>query len=92
MIKSLAITVTLATALGLGACGNTPSERAGSGAVIGGVGGAVVGSAVSGGRAGGTLTGAAVGAASGAVVGAATAPCSRYRYNRRTGRRICVRR
>lgn len=54
-----------ASALLLGACGTTVTERAATGAL----GGAAVGGAV-----GGDLEGAAVGAAIGGVAGAATTP------------------
>lgn len=80
-----------ATTLSLGLAGcNTPSERAGGGALIGAATGAAVGGATTG-TASGAAVGAAVGGATGAVVGAATAPCARYGYDR-YGRRFCVRR
>jgi hypothetical protein len=51
------------------ACGETPGDRALSGAGIGAVGGAVVGAMV-----GAPLAGAAIGAAAGGVTGAVTTP------------------
>jgi hypothetical protein len=61
-------------ALSLGACGNTPGQRALSGGAIGAGGGAAVG-AVTGGS---PLTGALIGGAGGAAAGALTAPARRY--------------
>jgi hypothetical protein len=65
--------ITLAAAvamLGLAACGNTPGDRALSGAGLGAVGGA----AVSGLTGGSVLGGAVLGGAAGAAVGALTSP------------------
>ncbi len=80
-MKRLA-TLAMVSALGLGlaACGETRSERAVSGGLIGAGAGALVGSAVSGGRVGGTLAGAAIGGAGGAIVGAETRPARRGCY------------
>jgi hypothetical protein len=79
------ILLTAAVALSLGACGTTESsDRALTGAAVGGATGAVVGGLATG-RAGGALAGAAVGAAGGAVIGAATTPrrdCYYDVYNR----------
>jgi len=59
-------------ALALAGCSPRESDRALTGAAVGGAAGAVIGGAATG-RAGGALAGAAVGAATGAAVGAATA-------------------
>ena len=78
--------LTLSTA----AC-NTPGERAGGGAIIGGVAGAAVGGAATG-RTSGALAGAAIGAAGGAIVGGATAPrspCPYGTYRDRFGNLYC---
>ncbi|MEM7547907.1 MAG: hypothetical protein AAF367_20470 [Pseudomonadota bacterium] len=64
LVAGVVIVVTLA------ACGNRPTERALSGAGVGGAVGAV-GTAIVGGP---VLAGAAVGAAAGAVVGAVSDP------------------
>jgi osmotically inducible lipoprotein OsmB len=60
-------------ALLLSACGQTPKDRAVTGAGIGAAGGAVVGALV-----GAPFIGAMVGAAGGATVGAATDPSDIY--------------
>ena len=77
-------------ALALAGCGSTQSDRALTGAALGGVAGAAIGGAATG-SGGGALAGAAIGAAGGAAVGAATTP----RYNRcyidDYGREICRR-
>ncbi|MEE1613434.1 glycine zipper domain-containing protein [Microvirga sp. CF3016] len=79
--------LTLSTA----AC-NTPGERAGGGAIVGGLAGAAIGGAATG-RASGALAGAAVGAAGGAIVGASTAPrgpaCPYGTYRDRFGNLYC---
>ena len=62
-----------AAALLLAACGQTPTDRAVTGAGIGAAGGAVVGALV-----GAPAIGALVGAAGGASVGAATDPSQIY--------------
>ena len=70
---------------------NTPGERAGGGAIIGGLAGAAVGGAATG-RTSGALAGAAIGAAGGAIVGAATAPrspCPYGTYRDRFGNLYC---
>ena len=87
MNKFYAISVILACAVALTACGRTPGERTGSGALIGGATGAALGAAVTG-RAGGALAGAAIGGIGGAIVGRSTC---RVRYTR-SGRRYCARR
>jgi len=66
--------------LALAACGTTPTERAITGAAIGGVAGAAVGNNVGNGDAG---TGAAIGAVGGAIAGAATTPSAQSPSNRR---------
>lgn len=71
MRVSAAIVIT--AALLLSACGQTPTDRAVTGAGIGAAGGAVVGALI-----GAPLIGAAVGAAGGATVGAATDPSDIY--------------
>src|SRR5262245_61872753 len=70
-------------ALSVAACGVTPGERAGSGALIGGAAGAAIGGAATG-RVGGAVAGGLIGAAGGAIVGAGTAPrCRSYYYRGR---------
>lgn len=66
----------LGAALLLSACGQTPTDRALSGAGFGAAGGAVVGALV-----GAPLIGALVGGAGGAVAGAATDPSEIYLGN-----------
>jgi osmotically inducible lipoprotein OsmB len=78
MRKIMTLIAAGALTLSVAAC-NTPGERAGGGAVVGGLAGAAVGGAATG-RAGGALAGAAIGAAGGAIVGSATAPRSPCRY------------
>lgn len=91
MNRKTVIAAVAAATMGVGLAGcNTPGERATGGALLGAATGAAVGGATTG-TASGAAVGAAVGGATGAVVGAATAPCSRYGYDRR-GRRICIRR
>lgn len=63
----------LTTAVLLSACGQTPTDRALTGAGIGAAGGAVVGALV-----GAPFIGAMAGAAGGAAVGAATDPSDIY--------------
>jgi hypothetical protein len=82
------IVLTAAVALSLGACASTESsDRALTGAAVGGATGAVVGGLATG-RASGALAGGAIGAAGGAVVGAATTP-RRDCYYDSYGRRVC---
>ena len=69
----LSIAFVLGAALLLSACGQSPTDRAVTGAGIGAAGGAVVGALV-----GVPFAGAMVGAAGGAVVGAATDPSDVY--------------
>ena len=66
-------TVVAALALSLAACGESPSERAVTGGLLGAGGGAAIGS-LSGNAGAGALIGAGVGAVGGAV----TAPRNRY--------------
>ncbi len=90
MKKTILIAAAMASALGLAAC-NTPGERAGGGALLGGAAGAAIGAAATG-RPGGALAGAAIGAASGAVIGAATTPqaqCAQWDYDA-YGNPVCV--
>lgn len=61
--------------MGLAACGNTPGQRALSGAGLGAAGGAVIGAATG----GSVLGGALLGGAGGAAVGALTTPSGRLR-------------
>ena len=63
----------LGAALLLSACGQTPTDRAVTGAGVGAAGGAVVGALI-----GAPFIGAMVGAAGGATVGAATDPSDIY--------------
>jgi len=67
--KPAALAVALTSAMALSACGTTPGERAGSGALIGAGSGALIGAA-----AGSPATGALIGAGTGAAVGAFTSP------------------
>ena len=67
--KPAALAVVLVSGAALSACGTTPGERAGSGALIGAGSGALIGAA-----AGSPATGALVGAGAGAAVGAFTSP------------------
>lgn len=69
----LSIVMALGAALLLSACGQTPTDRAVTGAGIGAAGGAVVGALI-----GAPAIGALVGAAGGASVGAATDPSQIY--------------
>jgi hypothetical protein len=70
------VCLALGAALLLSACGQTPTDRALSGAGFGAAGGAVVGALV-----GAPLVGAMVGGAGGAVAGAATDPSEIYLGN-----------
>ena len=63
-MKTLNITITLAAALVLSACGTTTAQRTGSGAAIGAVSGAAIGS-----LSGSAGTGALIGAGAGALGG-----------------------
>ena len=94
-MKVLVIGAMVASTLALAACGTTPGERAGSGALLGAGAGAAIGAA-----AGNPAAGAAIGAASGAAIGAFTDPCTlnlgdpwwrnhggRAAYERRCGHR-----
>ena len=88
-MKPFLLAAALATALPLAAC-NTPQQRVGGGALIGGATGAVIGGAATG-RAGGALASAAIGAVAGGAIGAATSPrCARVGYDR-YGNQVCVR-
>lgn len=67
------VCVALGAALLLSACGQTPTDRAMSGAGFGAAGGAVVGA-----LAGAPMIGALVGGSAGALAGAATDPSEIY--------------
>jgi osmotically inducible lipoprotein OsmB len=69
----ISITFVLGAALLLSACGQTPTDRAVTGAGIGAAGGAMFGALI-----GAPFIGAMVGAAGGASVGAATDPSDIY--------------
>lgn len=88
MIKTIVLVSCMG--LGLAACGTTRSDRALSGAAIGGAGGAVIGGVASH-SVGGAVAGGVIGAAGGAIVGAATAPRRHCYYSRRYGHRVCRR-
>ena len=67
------LSLALGAALLLSACGQTPTDRAMTGAGFGAAGGAVIGA-----LAGAPMIGALVGGAAGAVAGAATDPSQIY--------------
>lgn len=69
----VSVALVLGAALLLSACGQTPTDRAVTGAGIGAAGGAMFGAIV-----GAPFIGAMVGAAGGATVGAATDPSDIY--------------
>jgi osmotically inducible lipoprotein OsmB len=69
----ISVALVLGTALLLSACGQTPTDRAVTGAGVGAASGAVVGALI-----GAPFIGAMVGAAGGATVGAATDPSDIY--------------
>jgi len=69
----VSVSLVLGGALLVSACGQTPTDRALTGAGMGAAGGAVVGALV-----GAPFIGAMVGAAGGATVGAATDPSQIY--------------
>lgn len=73
----LAAGAVVAATLGLAACGETPGDRAVSGAALGAGTGAIIGAAT-----GTAATGAAIGAGVGAVAGAATTPRDDGYYDR----------
>ena len=80
-MKPFLFAAALMSALPLAAC-NTPQERIGGGALLGGATGAVIG---------GVATGHAGGALAGAAIGAATGPrCARVGYDY-YGNQVCVR-
>lgn len=72
-MKTLSITILLASSMAVAGCGTTTTERA----ATGGLAGAAVGAAVD-----SSLTGALIGGAAGAAIGAATTP-KHDRVNRR---------
>ncbi len=63
-MKTFAIPMILAAAVGLAGCGTTTGQRSGSGALMGAAGGAVIGS-----LSGSAGTGALIGAGAGAIGG-----------------------
>lgn len=69
----LSMVLALGSALLLAACGQTPTDRALTGAGFGAAGGALLGSVV-----GAPMIGALVGGSAGAVAGAATDPSEIY--------------
>jgi len=88
-MKPFLFAAALMSALPLAAC-NTPQERIGGGALLGGATGAVIGGVATG-HAGGALAGAAIGAVAGGAIGAATGPrCARVGYYY-YGNQVCVR-
>jgi uncharacterized membrane protein len=72
----ISVSLALGAALLLSACGQTPTDRAMTGAGFGAAGGAVIGA-----LAGAPMIGALVGGAAGAVAGAATDPSEIYLGN-----------
>lgn len=74
-MKTTAFAILAVAGLALGACGETPGERALTGGLLGAGGGAAIGS-LSGNAGAGALIGGAVGAVGGAV----TAPPQRSDY------------
>src|SRR5262245_42268325 len=75
-MKSGAMAAVFATALALAACGTTPGERIGSGALLGAGGGAAIGS-----LSGNAGKGAVIGGVAGGALGALTTPAyPRYGY------------
>lgn len=95
MRKVVLVAAALASALALGGCGNTSSERAAGGALLGGAAGAIIGGAATG-KVGGAVAGGVIGAVGGAVIGGVTAPqeqgarCLRYGYDY-DGNQVCTR-
>lgn len=69
----IAVAMALGAALLLAACGQTPTDRALTGAGMGAAGGALIGSVV-----GAPLIGAMLGGSAGAIAGAATDPSEIY--------------
>jgi len=68
--SSFTVVAALAVALGLAACGTTPTDRAASGGLIGAGAGAAIGSLY-----GDAGAGAVIGGVAGAAAGALTDPC-----------------
>ena len=94
MTKMFLLATAVASARALGGCGNTASERAAGGALLGGAAGALIGGAATG-RVGGAVAGGVIGAVGGAVIGGATTPdqggrCARYGYDY-DGNEVCTR-
>ena len=69
----IAVSLALGAALLLSACGQTPTDRAMTGAGMGAAGGALLGAVV-----GAPMIGALVGGSAGAVAGAVTDPSEIY--------------
>lgn len=69
----ISVSLALGAALLLSACGQTPADRAMTGAGMGAAGGALLGAVV-----GAPMIGALVGGSAGAVAGAATDPSEIY--------------
>jgi predicted small secreted protein len=72
MMKLMALSLALATALPAAGCNTPQGQNAAGGAVIGGATGALLGGALTN-RPGGALLGAVAGATAGAMVGSAAA-------------------
>lgn len=70
LLKKFLIGATVASALVLGGCGTSPTDRAVSGGLLGAGAGAAIGSVT-----GSAGTGAVIGGVAGAAIGAATDPC-----------------
>ena len=68
--KTSAVVTAFAMALGLAACGTTPTDRAASGGLLGAGAGAAIGSLY-----GDAGAGAVIGGVAGAAAGALTDPC-----------------
>jgi uncharacterized membrane protein len=69
----ISVSLALGAALLLSACGQTPTDRAMTGAGMGAAGGALLGAVV-----GAPMIGALVGGSAGAIAGAATDPSEIY--------------
>ena len=78
MKKTILLSAALLSAVSLGACNNSPQDRAVGGALLGGTAGALIGGAATG-RADGALAGGVIGAVAGGVIGGTTAPRRCYR-------------
>ncbi|MBR0651384.1 hypothetical protein GXW78_17060 [Roseomonas terrae] len=76
-MRTTAFAILAVAGLTLGACGQTPGERAVTGGLLGAGGGAAIGS-----LSGNAGAGALIGGAAGAIGGAVTAPPQRDYYYR----------